>query len=463
MRRKIVIRWLTLAVVLTVMAAACGPVATPVTVIQTQVHTQVQTEIQTQVVKETVQVLVTVPPEATKPPPAVTIVFQQPFSLDSDRGKVVQAIVSDFMAANPDIRVVIKDSGVKSEVFVTEVLAGSAPDVVMFGEDGVSLFAPQGAFVDLAPYVEAWDAAKRNDFYESAWAFGTYDGKQHGIPWFAHSMALVYNKGMFEAAGLDPNKPPTTWDELYDAALKLTSGEQYGYGLVGKQGHDMAWGWYNFVWQNGGNLAAEKGGQWSVTLNSPEALQALDFYIKLKAVAPPETTTTGAGEALTLFMQKRVAMFVLGPWAVASVRNGAPDIEIGVAPLPYSKNKATTMGAGMLTMPRTTQNPDAAWRLIDYMTDLDNQIKLVDTGFAFRIPTRRSAIQSQWFKDNPEYIPFVEGLGYGHTPSILSIAQKYNQVHSEAVQPALSKAFVGELTPAQALAELEKNGNPLLK
>ncbi len=446
MCKQTIFRWLALWTILALMAA-CGPAATPTpaTIIQT------------------VEVPVTVAPEVTEPPPPVTIVFQEPWSLTSDRGKVVQQIISDFMTANPDIRVVIKDVAVNSAVFTTEVLAGSASDVVMFSEDGVSLFAPQDAFVDLTPYVATWDASKRNDFYESIWAFGGYEGKQYGIPWIAHSMALIYNKGMFEAAGLDPNKPPTTWDELYEYAMALTSGEQYGYGLVGKQGHDMAWSWYNFVRQNGGDLATETGGQWTVALNSPAALEALEFYLKMKDVAPPETTTTGGGEANTLFIQKRVAMYVMGPWAVASIRKDAPDIEVGVAPLPYSQQLATTVGAGLLTVPRTTQNPDAAWRLIDYLTEVENQVKLVSTGFAFRIPTRQSAVQDAWFQQNPEYIPFVEGLGYGHVPTVLAIAMKYNQVHNEVVQPALSKAFIGELTPADALAEMETNGNPLLR
>lgn len=445
MYKHTIFRWLALGTIIALLAA-CVPAPTPI---------PTPTPITTIPTEEV--------PGPTATPVPVTIVFQEPWSLSSDRGIVVQKIITDFMIANPDIRVVIKDVGVNNAVFTTEVLAGSAADVVMFGEDGVSLFAPQDAFVDLTPYAEEWDASKRNDFYESVWAFGSFEGKQYGIPWIAHAMALIYNKGMFTAAGLDPNKPPTTWDELYDDAVLLTSGEQYGYGLVGKQGHDMAWSWYNFVWQNGGDLATESGGQWTVALNSPEALEALEFYIKMKDVAPPETTTTGGGEALTLFIQKRVAMFVLGPWAVASIRKDAPDIEVGVAPLPYSINEATTVGAGLLTVPRTTQNPAAAWRLIDYLTEVENQVKLVSTGFAFRIPTRQSAVQDAWFQQNPEYIPFVEGLGYGHVPTVLTIATKYNQVHNEVVQPALSKAFIGELTSAEALAEMETNGNPLLK
>jgi len=395
--------------------------------------------------------------------PSTTIVFQQPWSLDSDRGVVVQALVDGFMADNPDIVVEIRDTGVQNDVFVTEVIAGNAADVVMFGEDGVTLFAPQDAFVDLTPYIDAWDDAKVSDFYESVWAFGAHDGAQYGVPWIAHSMALIYNKGMFEAAGLDPEAPPQTWDELYDYATQLTTGDQYGFGLVGMQGHDMAWNWYNFVWQNGGSLASETDGGWTVDLNSPEALEALEFYLSLRDVAPPEASTTGAGEADGLFVQERVAMYVLGPWAIAGVRNNAPHIDVGTAPLPYSREQATTVGAGLLTVPRTSEHPEAAMRLIDYLTEVENQVKLVSTGFAFRIPTRQSAVEDPWFADNPEYIPFVEGLGYGHVPTVLEIAGQYNQVHSEAVQPALSAAFIGASSPADALAEIEATGNLLLR
>lgn len=435
--------------VVVLMATACTPAAT---------STPVET-----VVSETVPVPATATPGPTATAQQVTIVLQEPWSLDSDRGKVIQGLVSDFMADNPDIRVVIKDTGVKNEVFITEVLSNSAADVIMFGEDGVATFGPQDAFLDLAPYVAQWDETKRNDFFESVWQFGTYEDKQYGVPWIAHSMQLIYNRDMFREAGLDPDNPPKTWDELFAAAQALTKGDQYGFALVGKQGHDMAWSWYNFVWQSGGELATQENGQWQIDLNSPEALEALNFYIKLKDVAPPESTSTGGGEAEALFIQKRVAMFVLGPWNVASVRKNAPDIDVGVAPLPYSKQPGTTVGAGILTIPRTSQNPEAAWRLIDFLTEVDSQVKLVSGGFAFRIPTRQSATQDPWFQENPEYIPFVEGLSYGHPPTVIPIAQKYNQAHNEVIQPELSRAFIGEETPEEALANMEKNGNILIQ
>jgi len=392
----------------------------------------------------------------------VTITFQEPWSLTSERGIVINTLVQDFMKKYPNIKVTIKDTGVKNEVFVTEVLAGNAADVTFFGEDGVFLFAGQDAFTDLGPYIDKWDKTKKDDFFAPIWAFGNYQGKQYGVPWIAHAMALVYNRGMFKAAGLDPDKPPKTWDELYSYAEKLTTGNQYGFGLVGKQSHDMAWNWYTFAWQNGAELAKESGGKWTVALNTPQAVEALEFYIKLKKVAPPESSASGSGEIDALFQQKRVAMYILGPWAVAGVRKAAPDIDVGVAPLPYKTTQATTVGAGLLTIPRTSKNKDAAWKLIDFLTEVEQQVKLVSTGFAFRVPTRKSATKDPWFQQNKEFIPFVEGLGYGKSPVVIAIAQKWNQVHNEVVQPELSKAYIGQKSPKDALADIEKLGNVIL-
>lgn len=444
-----------MAITIALVGAACGPAPTPTPVPPTPKPTTPPVQPTATPVPPT-----PVPPTATPAP--VTITFQEPWSLTSDRGKVIDALVQDFMKKYPNIKVTVKDTGVNNQVFVTEVIAGTAPDVAFFGEDGVYLFAPQDAFTDLGPYIDKWDAAKKGDFYAPIWAFGNYQGKQYGVPWIAHAMALIYNKGMFKAAGLDPEKPPKTWDELYAYAEKLTTGDQYGFGLVGKQSHDMAWNWYTFAWQNGAQLAKQEGGKWQVALNTPQAVEALEFYIKLKKVAPPESSSSASGEIDQLFQKKRVAMYILGPWAVATTRNVAKDIDIGVAPLPFKTTQATTVGAGLLTVPKTSKNKDAAWKLIDFLTEVPQQVKLVSTGFAFRVPTRKSATQDPWFQQNKEFIPFVEGLGYGNTPVVLAIAQQWNTVHSEVVQPELSKAYIGQKSAKDALAEIEKQGNLLL-
>ena len=180
---------------------------------------------ETVVVEQTkvVEKIVTATPLPTKPPAPVQITFQEPWAITSDRGMVVKGIIDGFMKANPNVTVTTVDSMPEKAKVISSILAGKASNVMMMPEDWVAEFGQQNALLDLSPYVAKLATDKRNDFYEPVYNLGkSTDGKvQYAVPWFAHSMALVYNKGMFKAAGLDPNKPPKTWDELYDYAKKL--------------------------------------------------------------------------------------------------------------------------------------------------------------------------------------------------------------------------------------------------
>jgi ABC-type glycerol-3-phosphate transport system substrate-binding protein len=394
----------------------------------------------------------------------VSIVFQQPWALTSERGQIINSIIQDFMAAYRDIDVTIRDSVPAREKVLTEIIAGTAADVVMIPEDWLHILANERALLKLDPFVANWDPAKRDDFYAAVWQLGQFKGDQYAVPWIAHSMCLIYNKGMFREAGLDPEKPPTTWAELLWAAEKLTiPDKQYGFGLVGLQSHDLAWYWYIFLHQAGGQLVRQRaGGGWEVAMNSPAGLEALEFYLRLRQVAPPEAGVSHAGHLSAQFEAGRIAMFLLGPWAVAGVRTRAPHIEVGVALPPRREQLATIVGSGLVVIPVTTRaaKQEAAWKLISYLTEVGPQVKLASAGYAFRIPTRQAALKDPWFKANPEFMVFVEALGYGVVPYPV---MEYRMVHETVVQVELNKAFIGDKTALQALATIEAEGNRLLR
>jgi len=182
--------------------------------------------------------------------------------------------------------------------------------------------------------------------------------------------------------------------------------------------------------------------------------------LKLREVAPPEASVSGGGEINAQFEQKRVAMCFMGPWAVAGVRKNAPDIDVGVAEPPIKAQKATIIGSGLLVIPKISKNIDAAWTLIDYLTEISPQMKLVSAGYAFRIPTRKSILEEAWFKEYPEYMHFVKALEYGYVPFPVP---EYRMVHDAIVQVELNRTFIGEKTAKEALETMETEGNKVLK
>ena len=93
--------------------------------------------------------------------------------------------------------------------------------------------------------------------------------------------ALYYRKDLFRAAGLDPNRPPTNWEEFYDTAKALTNQDKGQWGFVFEQGSESYY-WINFLWQAGGDISAkDSAGKELAAFNTPEGVTALQFYRKL--------------------------------------------------------------------------------------------------------------------------------------------------------------------------------------
>lgn len=106
------------------------------------------------------------------------------------------------------------------------------------------------------------------------------DGRIYSVPYSQFVQALYYRKDLFRAAGLDPNKPPTNWDEFYQAAAALTDPDKGQYGFVFPT--DASYWWMNFLWQAGGEVAQpDKNGIYLACFNSPAGVEALDFFRKL--------------------------------------------------------------------------------------------------------------------------------------------------------------------------------------
>ncbi|MCH7944713.1 MAG: extracellular solute-binding protein, partial [Armatimonadetes bacterium] len=111
----------------------------------------------------------------------------------------------------------------------------------------------------------------------------SYDGRTYAVPFYQVAQALYYRKDHFVEAGLDPGRPPKTWDEFYEYGQRLTeaapgrSGFVFSSGLGGK-----AYWWTNFVWQAGGEVVVPaENGYWRSAIDSPEAALALDFFRKM--------------------------------------------------------------------------------------------------------------------------------------------------------------------------------------
>jgi len=147
---------------------------------------------------------------------------------------------------------------------VREASSRTLPDVVMFENPDVEQIAAGGALAPLDDFGLSADG-----YAMGVVAASTYQGKLHGLQPVINTIGLIYDKGMLDKAGI---KPPTTWDELKSAAVKLTSGKGYGIAFSAPAAHKAAWQFLPFMWFKGGE---EKN------IATPEVAQALQLRVDL--------------------------------------------------------------------------------------------------------------------------------------------------------------------------------------
>jgi multiple sugar transport system permease protein len=215
----------------------------------------------------------------------------------------------------------------------------------------------------------------------------SYDGNVYAVPFFQVAMALYYRRDYFLEVGLDPNRPPRTWDEFYEYARKLTKPGRAGFTFPGLP----AWHWSNFVFQAGGEIVRPAAGtdRWQSVIATEAGAKAIEFYRRL--VLPQNGEPPVANVVPNLFddvNQGKTAMWFSYTNDVVLQQSDLSPSLIGVAALPSGPVKASNeINAGMWAISSRVTDPkkvEAAWRFIKFFSGDDaariNTEKLVEFG-----------------------------------------------------------------------------------
>lgn len=293
---------------------------------------------------------------------------------------------------------------------------------------------------------------EQDDFVPSLKGAFTADGQFYCPPKDFSTLALEYNTDMFDAAGLEYPTADWTWEDLRNAAEKLTAEDKSVYGMSITP--DMA-RWIAFLYQAGGSVYNEDASQ--MTINSPEAKQALDFYVGLVQdgfAAEPSTLSTGwPGEA---FGQQKAAMVIEGNWIMPYLKDQFPDVNFGVQELPEGPGGPATMAFTVCyAAPANGAHLEQSWDLINYLTGTEGMAAW--TGLGLAMPTRPS-LQDDWVAKYPEQEAFQKGSDYSRPWQFVSGFQAV----MDTLNAGLQQAFAGTMTTEQVLQEAEQVGNQVL-
>ena len=291
---------------------------------------------------------------------------------------LTKQMVAEFEKANPDIEV--EYTAIPNSEFFTKMLIAMSTGT---GPDAFNMSATRiAAYLDnkmVAPIQPSAFGLKNQAEVENAWQPGTLKtasagGKVYGIPSEYNVSALIVNAAHFKEAGLDPNKPPKTWDELMKYAEKLTvrKGNQ-----IVRRGFDF---YYvpNFYWldfgvlslQYGGHILNEAGTQ--SVINSRENVAAMQFWYDLvykEKVAGPQYSLKDSTNVMIDFANGGVSMFLCYPWGLGLLQGTPVWKDTVVVPLPQrDQAHPVTHAYGYYWMvSNQSKNQDAAWKFLSYL------------------------------------------------------------------------------------------------
>ncbi|HEY9439121.1 MAG TPA: extracellular solute-binding protein, partial [Streptomyces sp.] len=160
---------------------------------------------------------------------------------------------------------------------------------------------------------------------------GSINGVQYGIPWYAANRVVIYNKDLFAQAGI--KEPPRTRKQWIDITEKLNSAGHQGMYLAGQNWYVLA----GFIWDEGGELADQKGGDWEGALGTPAALRGMDFYKKLQALGDgPKDADEQKPPQTDVFAKGDVAQIISVPGSAALIEQKNPALKgkLGYFPIP---------------------------------------------------------------------------------------------------------------------------------
>lgn len=313
-----------------------------------------------------------------------------------------RAVFEDFQRRNPGIHVVNYgglnlDAGDDAEsAFLMSMAGDTAPDIFYVAFREYYDYVGQGFCRPLDDLIAKDPGSLGRVNPTVLKVLKSYDGHIYAMPFFQVAMALYYRKDFFLAAGLDPSKPPRTWEEFYRDGQIITektghTAFEFSAGAGGRAYH-----WINFVWQAGGEIVAPaENGNWKSVMASPETAKALEFYRKMmvdkwvgadgKTYGPMATAGTDLVDDINT--GKTAMWFSYTNDVLMNMTDLSPSL-IGVAALPAGPaGHKNEINSGMWAINASIKDPAkiaACWKFIRYFSGDEaariNTEKFVENG-----------------------------------------------------------------------------------
>lgn len=355
------------------------------------------------------------------------------------------AIVKKFEEKYPNIKIKVQqnpDNGM-SDKYLLALRQKNGPDLMNMAVDWITPFASTGGLLALDDLIQK-DHVDLNDFYDGAIKVSKVNDKVYALPYRTETHGLIYNKKLFAAAGLDPEKGPENWGQVLEQAQKLTQGDVYGIALPGTNVGNMTTQLFNMIQSNGGSILNSDNTKSALT--EPTALEMVKLYVELytKYKVVPNSMLQNDGVAnRNLFANDKAGMYMTGIYDVAPIKQANANAEMGVAMVPANKDRKTILGGWAVGITSESKHPEEAWKFIEFITQPD-----ISAEYSVTFSSRKSAANNPKYQD-PLAKPLIEALAYAQPLPPIPQWTQIKQIVFDHVQAALT----GKNTPEEAMKQ----------
>lgn len=308
--------------------------------------------------------------------------------------------------------------------YATAIAGGQAPDALSLDLIYTPAFAAAGQLEDLSGWAKS--LSYFNALSPSHVKLGTYEDRIYGLPLSVETSIFAWNKDLYKKAGLDPEKAPTTWDEITANAEKIRAlgGDTYGFYFSGGGcGGCMIFTFTPLVWGAGADILSEDGK--TATLDTPQMRQAVEIYRNLVA---KDTVPAGAasdnGVNFLSITNGKIGQQSLGAFAIGTLVTQHPAIDFGVTLIPGVDGKPSSFAGGdNFVVTKGTPRLDNIKAFLEYTYSVEGQTLMAKFG---SLPTRSDIAEEVLSGLDPRLGVAMEAVSVAKTPYTLQFNDLIN-------------------------------------
>ena len=370
----------------------------------------------------------------------------------------INNIIKEFEKDHPDVTVEWVDipyNALKQKL-TAAIAGGVPPDVVNLNSEFAQVLAQNYALLDMD---KAVPDEKKKLYFEGLWNAARFRNTNYAVPWYVTTRVVMYNRDLFEKAGLNPDKPPVTWDEVGEFAriIKQKTGI-YGYMPAIKFIEDLEIR----------SIPVVNEDRNKALFNCPEGVKLLKWYADLSKddMIPPETLPEGYQGALNRYQSGQLGMVIAGPTLLNRIEKDSPTVfkVTDVAPMPMDKAGVVPAATMNLAVPVSSKHKKLAVEFALFVTNDKNQLefcKLVPL-----LPSTKKAAEDAFFKEDTGK-PLQDkakriSIDQLFKSKDLSLGLTHQSDLNRSIREAMEAAMYGRISPQEAMDKAAKQWDEIL-